>query len=297
MAPLRDPGRSPAAARIPAKAGIGLRAPHDVEILADLPDIAWLEIHSENYLLSPEAPRSRILHRLRRDYPIACHGVGLSLGSAEGLSAPHLAALAGLFEAIEPGLVSEHLSWSVVDGCYLSDLLPIPYSAAALDVVCRNIDRAQTAFRRRIAVENPARYLVLPGAEMDEPAFVTEVVRRTGCSLLLDLNNVAVSAINLDLRPAAELLRYPLDAIEEIHVAGHRMDTLPEGPVAIDDHGSPPSAAVWDLLAAVVDWIGIRPVLVEWDIDLPGLATLLGEARKAQQILDRAAELRAGHVA
>ncbi len=297
MSPLADPGRSRVAARIPASAGIGLRAPHDAEILEAAPDIAWLEIHSENYLLPRQAPRSRLLHRLRRDYPISCHGVGLSLGSAEGLDAAHLSALAELFTAIEPGLVSEHLSWSVVAGSYLNDLLPLPYSAAALEIVCRNIDRAQTAFRRCIAVENPSRYLVLPGAEMDEPAFIAEVVRRTGCGLLLDVNNVAVSALNLELQPAAELLRYPLDAVEEIHVAGHRIDTLPDGPVAIDDHGSAPAAEVWDLLAAAVERIGPRPVLVEWDIDLPGLPILLAEAGKAQRILDRGAARRQGLVA
>ena len=271
--------------------------PHEGRILDEKPALAWLEIHSENYLLPPLAPRRRILRRLRRDYPVSCHGVGLSLGSAEGLSGTHLRALADLFDDIEPGLVSEHLSWSVVDDTYLNDLLPIPYSAAWLQVVCRNIDIAQAAFRRRILLENPSRYLSLPGEDLGEPEFMAEIIRRTGCGLLLDINNIVVSAINLEQSATHELHLYPLNAAEEIHVAGHRVDAAPAGPVAIDDHGSPPIELVWTLLGEVVDRIGVRPTLVEWDIDIPELPVLMDEARKAQQVLDRAQQHRPAYVA
>ena len=272
-----------------------MRAPHEAEMLAETPAVAWLEVHSENYLLPRQSPRLRLLRELRGRYPISCHGVGLSLGSAEGLSPTHLAALKTLFDDIEPGLVSEHLSWSVTDDVYLNDLLPIPYSEDWLGVVCSNIDTAQSAFGRRILLENPSRYLSLPGEDIGEPDFIAEIVRRTGCGLLLDVNNIAVSAINLSQSAAQELDRYPLKAVEEIHVAGHRLDPAfsasAHGPVAIDDHGSAPADQVWALLRTVIDRIGIRPTLIEWDTDIPELSVLLAEADKAQQILDRA-ELR-----
>jgi uncharacterized protein (UPF0276 family) len=289
------------AARIPAAAGIGLRAPHESQILAETPALAWLEVHSENYLLPKHAPRLRLLRELRHRYPISCHGVGLSLGSAEGLSATHLAALKTLFDDIEPGLVSEHLSWSVAGDVYLNDLLPIPYSEDWMGVVCRNIDTAQSAFRRRILLENPSRYLSMPGEDIGEPAFIAEIVRRTGCGLLLDVNNIVVSAINLGQTAAQELDRYPLKAVEEIHVAGHRIDPCfsasAHGPVAIDDHGSAPGDQVWALLATVIERIDIRPTLVEWDIDVPELPVLMAEADKAQLILDRAERRRQERVA
>lgn len=279
---------------IPAAAGIGLRHPHLPDFLNGLPAVAWLEVHSENFL-AEGGPRRRALERIRRDYPLSCHGVGLSLGSAEGLSREHLTRLAALFDAVRPGLVSEHVAWSVDDGTYLNDLLPLPYTEEALEVLCRNIDQAQEAFGRRILVENPSSYLQFDASRMSEAEFLAETVRRSGCGLLLDVNNIVVSAENHDFDPFAYLEALPTDAVGEIHVAGHAEVELEGHRLLIDDHGSRVPAEVWDLLRAALPLTGPVPVLVEWDTAIPDLGVLLEEAGKAQHELDRLTAERARH--
>jgi uncharacterized protein (UPF0276 family) len=273
---------------IPARAGIGLRHPHIQEFLDGPPAIGWVEVHSENYLAGGGL-RLSALERIRRDLPLSCHGVGLSLGSAEGLDAAHLAALKHLFARIEPGLVSEHVSWSVAGGVYYNDLLPLPLTEEALGVFCRNVDHAQEAFGRRILVENPSTYLDFAASRIPEPDFIAEIVRRTGCGLLLDVNNIHVSAHNRGFDAERYLAALPLDAVGEIHVAGHAARQIGGETVLIDDHGSRVIEPVWRLLDAALARTGPVPVLVEWDTDIPALGVLLGEAERADTALAAAA--------
>lgn len=273
---------------IPARAGIGLRHPHVAEFLDRPPDIGWVEVHSENYLAAG-GQRMAALERIRRDLPLSCHGVGLSLGSAEGLDAAHLSALRRLFDRVEPALVSEHVSWSVAGGTYYNDLLPLPLTDEALAILCRNVDRAQNAFGRRLLVENPSTYLDLAASRIPEPEFIAEIVRRTGCGLLLDVNNIEVSAHNRGFAAADYLTALPIEAVGEIHIAGHAARTIGGETVLIDDHGSAVAPAVWALLAAALARTGPVPVLVEWDTDIPALPVLLAEAAAADAVLGRAA--------
>jgi len=284
MLPPITPGPA-AGGPIPRAAGIGLRGEHLQAFVDDRPPAAWLEIHSENYL-DPGGPRLRALDRIRERYPISCHGVGLSLGSADGLDRDHLDRVAALVERVGPGLVSEHVSWSVSGGVYLNDLLPLPYTEEALGVVARNVGHAQDRLGRRILVENPSSYVAFDHSTMPEWDFMAEIVRRTGCGLLLDVNNIHVSAFNHAFDAAAYLDGVPLEAVEEIHVAGHTLRRFGEAELLIDTHGGPVADAVWDLLRAALARTGPVPVLVEWDTDLPPLERLLAEARTAQRLLD-----------
>ena len=269
---------------LPARAGIGLRHPHLPEFLAAPQPAAWLEVHSENYL-APGGPRLAALERLRGDYPLSCHGVGLSLGSAEGLDRAHLARLRALYDRFEPAAVSEHLAWSTVpDGVFLADLLPLPYTREALDAVVANIDCAQEALGRRLLIENPSTYLRFCRADWDEAGFLAELVRRTGCGLLLDVNNLYVSAANHGTDPLAPLDCLPLAAVEEIHIAGHARAATATGELLIDDHGSA-AEPVWALLATTLARAGPKPILVEWDTNIPELPILLGEAERADACL------------
>lgn len=268
-----------------ARAGIGLRHPHLPAFLAAPQPAAWLEVHSENYL-APGGPRVAALERLRGDYPLSCHGVGLSLGSAQGLDKAHLARLRALYDRLEPELVSEHLAWSTTpDGIFLADLLPLPYTREAFEVVAANIDLAQQVLGRRMLVENPSAYLRFAEADWDEAGFLTELTRRTGCGLLLDVNNLYVSARNQGTHPAAPLDGLPLAAVEEIHVAGHARVRIAAGELLIDDHGSAVAEPVWELLAATLARTGPKPVLVEWDTAIPALSVLLAEAERAERYL------------
>lgn len=269
-------------AALPARAGIGLRHPHLPDFLAAPQPAAWLEVHSENYL-APGGPRMAALERLRGDYPLSCHGVGLSLGSEEGLDRGHLARLRALYDRLEPERISEHLAWSTApDGIFLADLLPLPYTDEALDIVAANVERAQEALDRRLLVENPSTYLRFREADWDEAGFLAELARRTGCGLLLDVNNLYVSAVNHCGDPLAALDRLPLDAVGEIHVAGHARVATSAGELLIDDHGSPVAEPVWALLAETLRLTGPRPVLVEWDTNIPALPILLAEAERAE---------------
>lgn len=274
--------------RIPASAGVGLRLPHVDALLDGQADAVWVEIHAENYMAAG-GPRRRALESIRNDRPVSVHGVGLSLGSAAGVDERHLARLEAVVRWIEPGLVSEHVAWSVDSGTYLNDLLPIPYTEESLDVVCRNVGRVQEALGRPILMENPSAYLRFVDTVIPEAEFLAEMVRRTGCRLLVDVNNLHVSAANVGTDPAAWLDAVPAAAVGEIHVAGHFVDESAGGRLLIDDHGAPVAAPVWELLGAALRRFGPVPVLVEWDNRIPPLPVLLGEAAAAERMIAAAA--------
>lgn len=264
-------------------AGIGLRSPHLAEIGRDRPATGFLEIHAENYLAG--SPALQAVERLRSDYAFSLHAVGLSLGSVEGLDEAHLARVAALAARLEPALVSDHLSWSVSGGRYFNDLLPLPYTEEALDVVGRNVQRLQDRLGRQVLVENPSCYLGFTHSTMSEPAFLGELVQRSGCGLLLDVNNIVVTAHNLRLDPLAWLADLPAAAIGEYHLAGHAVNNADGAPILIDDHGSRVSEGVWSLFDAVLERYGPRPTLVEWDTDIQALGILLEEAARADRAL------------
>jgi uncharacterized protein len=264
------------------RTGIGLRGPHVATVLADRPTVSFLEVHAENYM-----DRGAALDQLlsvRRDYPVSLHAVGLSLGSAEGIDRRHLARLKDLVDAVEPALVSDHLSWSVSSGAYLNDLLPLPYTEEALAVVGRAIAEVQDVLKRPLLIENPSSYLRFRCSTMHEAEFLAELVKLTGCRLLCDLNNVLVSAHNLSLDPSAWLDRLPADAIDEIHLAGHHRADADGHTVLIDDHGSAVLPALWHLYARAIARFGRKPTLIEWDSNLPALSVLLDEAHAADRI-------------
>jgi len=269
--------------------GIGLRSAHLSQIAAEAPDAPltapWLEIHAENFLCDG-GPRPAMLDAVAARYPISCHGVALSLGSAQGLDQEHLERLKALIARIKPAFVSDHLSWSAVDGVHFNDLLPLPYTEAALDIVAANVSRAQDAFDRRILVENPSRYLGLRGSTMDEPEFLKRLVARTGCGLLLDLNNVHVSAVNLGFNAADYLARIPALMVEEIHLAGFTPSAA-HPDLLIDTHSRPVADEVWALFEAAITLMGPRATLIEWDTDVPALPVLSAEMRRAQKVLTR----------
>lgn len=269
---------------IPAAAGIGLRFAHHELVLQARPDVAWFEVHAENFF-GGGAVR-RVLENVRRDYPLSLHGVGLSLGSAEPLDGEHLHRLAGLVRSIEPGLVSEHLSWSVVGGQYLADLLPLPMTEEALDVVCRHVEQAQAALQRRILIENPSTYLQFRHSTIPEWEFLAALAQRTGCGLLCDVNNIFVSASNHGWDPQSYLQGLPAAAVEEIHLAGHAVRVLDNGStVRIDNHGACVAAEVWALYVQALRRFGARPTLIEWDTDIPAFEVLLDEASQAATLM------------
>jgi uncharacterized protein len=269
------------------KAGIGLRFQHHKAVAETRRQIAWLEVHTENYMGGGKP--IAYLEAIRADYPISLHGVGLSLGSAEDLDAVHLERIRQTAERIEPALVSEHLSWSVVDGRYLADLLPLPMTEEALDIVCRHVDQAQAYLRRGILLENPSTYMRWRHSTIPEWEFLAAVASRTGCGILCDVNNIYVSAANHGWDPSAYLAALPPAAIGEIHLAGHSVRELEDGRVLrIDDHGSRVIPAVWALYAQALARFGPTPTLIEWDTDIPALEVLLDEATRAAALLDEA---------
>ena len=269
-------------AKLPSAIGIGLRAPHVREFETARPAIGWLEVHAENFI--DQGPALTRLERIRHDYPLSLHGVGLSLGSAEGLDQDHLARFRALIERTQPFVVSDHLSWSVTGGVYLNDLLPLPYTEETLAVLERNISAAQEAFGRRILIENPSRYLAFRHAVIPEPEFLAELARRTGCGILLDVNNVFVTCTNLDLDAEAYLDALSSSFIGEIHLAGHSRVERGGSSILIDDHASIVCEAVWRLYAGALERFGLVPSLIEWDKDLPPFTTLLAQAHEAQRI-------------
>lgn len=286
---LTPSGAAPASAGpdpIPVAAGIGLRFPHHRVVAETHPDLPWLEVHTENYLGGGVAVRT--LESIRRDYPLSLHGTGLSIGSAEGLDLRHLARVCDVAERMEPGLVSEHLSWSVCEGIYLGDLLPLPMTEEALAVVCRNVETFQDALKRPVLIENPSTYLRWRHSAIPEWEFLAAVAARTGCGILCDVNNIFVSAGNHGWDAEAYLAALPKTAIGEIHLAGHTVKDLGDGrSIRIDDHGARVDAAVWRLYETAIDLFGAVPTLIEWDTEVPTLEILCGEAAMAQAILDR----------
>jgi uncharacterized protein (UPF0276 family) len=274
---------------VPAKAGIGLRFQHHQAVLDTAPDVAWMEVHTENYMGG--GTPLRYLDAIRRDYPISLHGVGLSLGSAEGTDAAHLERIRRVAERIEPALMSEHVAWSMVDGAWLADLLPLPMTEEALAVVCRNVDQMQSGLKRRILVENPSTYLRFRHSAIPEWEFMAAVAERTGCGLLCDVNNIHVSAHNHGWDASAYLAALPPAAIGEIHLAGHSVRSLPGGrTLRIDDHGSQVTAEVWALYEEALARFGPVPTLIEWDNNVPSLDVLLAEANHAGALLARAGQ-------
>ena len=261
--------------------GVGLRAPHLAAFIADRPAIGWLEVHAENYMGGGAVPAQ--LDKVRRDYPLSLHGVGLSLGSAEGLDEAHLQRLKSLVERYAPCRVSEHLSWSMAGGTYLNDLLPLPYTEESLAIVARHVAQVQDVLGRKLLVENPSSYLRFRHSTIAEPDFLAELVRRTGCGLLCDVNNIYVSAANLGFDAARYLDALPAMAVGEIHLAGHAAVRRAGAALLIDDHGSAVPPPVWALYGSALRRFGAVATLVEWDKNLPALPVLLGEARKAER--------------
>jgi len=270
---------------IPAAAGIGLRFQHHRAVVDERPAVAWFEVHTENYM-GGGTPLS-YLELIRRDYPIALHGVGLSLGSAEGLDLAHLERIRRVVERCVPGLVSEHLSWSVVDGTYLGDLLPLPMSEEALDVVCQHVEQTQTYLQRQILIENPSTYLRYRHASIPEWEFLAAVANHTGCGILCDVNNIYVSACNHGWDASAYLAALPPESIGEIHLAGHTVRQLDGGlTLRIDDHSARVAPEVWALYGEALARFGPVPTLVEWDTNVPPLKVLLEEAAQAAILLE-----------
>ncbi len=269
-------------------AGAGFKPQHFCDIIAATQPIGFLEVHAENYMGAGGPPHAQ-LGALRERYALSIHGVGLSIGSMQPLDRDHLARLKVLCDRYQPESFSEHLAWSSHDGVYFNDLLPMPYTANTLARVVEHIDEVQTALRRTMLLENPSSYVRLVESTMAEVDFLTEVSRRTGCGLLLDVNNVFVSAKNNDAAPLSYLDSFPLDRVKEIHLGGHHEEIDDTGaPLLIDAHGTPVADAVWTLYAHVVTRAGPRPTLIEWDNDVPDWPTLRDQTLKAETILTAA---------
>jgi len=262
--------------------GIGLRQPHYREVFERLPPLGFLEVHSENFFLEGGASM-HALERARAAYPISLHGVGLSLGSADTLAGEHLARLKRLVDRVEPALVSEHLCWGGVGGVHFNDLLPLPYTGEALALLADRIDHVQATLKRRILVENLSAYVECRHSEMTETAFLAELARRTGCGLLLDVNNLYVNAINFGFDPVARLAELDAASIGQMHLAGHTV----AGDCLIDTHGSLVCDPVWSLYEEACRRFGAKPTLIEWDTDLPALDVLLSQAAQADAIARR----------
>jgi len=262
--------------------GIGLRQPHYREVFERLPPLGFLEVHSENFFLEGGASM-HALERARAAYPISLHGVGLSLGSADALAGEHLAKLKRLVDRVEPALVSEHLCWGGVGGVHFNDLLPLPYTQEALALLADRVDHVQATLKRRILVENLSAYVECRHSEMTETAFLAELARRTGCGLLLDVNNLYVNAINFGFDPVARLAELDAASIVQMHLAGHTV----AGDCLIDTHGSLVCDPVWSLYGEACRRFGPKPTLIEWDTDLPALDVLLSQAAQADAIARR----------
>jgi uncharacterized protein len=278
------PHRTRKAAPIPARAGIGLKPEHMKEIMQYPPDVGWFEVHAENYMGAGGQPH-RFLEWVRERYPLSIHGVGLSIGGAAPLCKDHLGRLKALIDRYEPGLFSEHLAWSTHEGAYLNDLLPVPYTEETLAHVAEHVDEAQNALKRQILIENPSTYVAFEASGMPETEFLAQLARHTGCGLLLDVNNVYVSAQNHGFSAEAYIRAFPAEEVHEIHLAGYfeAEDSAGER-FLIDAHDSPVRDAVWALYAQAIGRTGPSPTLIEWDNEIPPLATLAAQAEKADAV-------------
>jgi uncharacterized protein len=271
--------------RIPARGGVGLKAEHYRTIVETLPDVGFFEVHAENYM-GAGGPLHRYLSAIRERYPLSLHGVGLSIGADRPLDDDHLHRLGQLIGRYAPGLFSEHLAWSSHDSSFLNDLLPVPYTAETLTRVVEHIDQVQNALGRQMLLENPSTYLAFAESTYSEIGFIAEVVRRTGCGLLLDVNNVYVASTNQEWDPIAYVNAYPLAHVQEVHLAGYTREADDKGrPLLIDTHDRPVDEIVWDLYAHAVALIGPVPTLIEWDADVPAWSTLNAEADRAEAIM------------
>ena len=272
---------------LPPAPGVGYKARHFADVTQRPGAVTWLEIHAENYMGAGGRPIAQ-LRALAERFPISVHGVGLSIGGEGDLDPDHLARLRHLVDWLNPASFSEHLAWSTHEGAYLNDLLPLPYTAATLARVADHIDRVQEVLGRRMLLENPSTYLVFAESEMSETDFLRTLVARTGCGLLLDINNVFVSATNQGTDARAYLADFPLDAVGEVHLGGHDAQTDEHGrPLLIDSHDAPVVDPVWTLYAETMARNGPRPTLIEWDADVPDWPVLEAEAARAADILAR----------
>lgn len=270
---------------LPASPGVGYKPQHFSDILDDAGPVRWLEIHAENYMGGGGRPLAQLRHLSER-FPLSVHGVGLSIGGEGRLDADHLARLKSLVRETAPASFSEHLAWSTHESAFLNDLLPLPYTEETLSRVGDHIDELQTAIGRQMLLENPSSYLSFDESTLAETEFLAEVARRTGCGLLLDVNNVFVSATNLGTDPVSYVEAFPLDLVGEIHLGGHDEDEDDHGaPLLIDSHGSEVADPVWSLLGEVLMRSGPLPVLIEWDNDVPQWSVLRAEAERAAQAL------------
>lgn len=273
---------------IPARAGVGLKARHYRTILESEPDIGWFEVHPENYM-GAGGPPHRYLSEIRERYPLSLHGVGLSIGGDRPLDEDHLGRLKALVERYRPGLFSEHLAWSTHDEGYLNDLLPLPYTRETLARVAEHVDRVQEVVGRRMLFENPSTYVRFAETEMSEVEFIAALVERTGCGLLLDVNNVYVQATNHGFDPCAYIDAFPIEHVGEIHLAGFARETDDLGePLLIDAHDREVDRIVWDLYARAMRRCGPVPTLIEWDANVPEWPVLHAEAMRAEAVMREA---------
>ncbi|ABF64456.1 DUF692 domain-containing protein [Rhodobacteraceae bacterium R_SAG7] len=271
--------------QLPNAAGVGYKPQHFQNIIDGSGAVDWLEIHAENYMGDGGRPLAQLRHLAER-FPISVHGVGLSIGGEGPLDPEHLARLKHLVDWLKPASFSEHLAWSTHDTHFYNDLLPLPYTDATLARICDHIDMVQTLLGRRMLLENPSSYLAFAESTWEEPAFLHEIAKRTGCGLLLDVNNVFVSATNLGYRPQDYIDAYPLDLVGEIHLGGHDEDEDDHGrPLLIDSHGAEVVDPVWSLLSYTLTRSGPKPTLVEWDTDVPEWSVLEAEAARAANAL------------
>ncbi|WP_420568126.1 DUF692 domain-containing protein [Thalassovita sp.] len=270
---------------LPAAAGVGFKPQHYTDILDNPGAVAWLEIHAENYMGDGGRPLA-MLRFLAERFPISVHGVGLSIGGEDALDTDHLARLKHLCDWLNPASFSEHLAWSTHGAEFLNDLLPLPYTAATLTRICDHIDQVQNLLGRQMLLENPSSYLRFAASTYEEPDFLAEIAKRTGCELLLDVNNVFVSATNLGYDPRAYIDAYPTDLVGEIHLGGHDEDADDAGaPLLIDSHGRKVADPVWALLEYVLQQTDPKPLLIEWDNDVPDWPILSAEAARADAAL------------
>lgn len=272
---------------LPYAPGVGYKTQHFSAILENAQPVAWLEIHAENYMGDGGRPLAQLRHLSER-FPVSVHGVGLSIGGEAPLDVDHLARLKHLCDWLQPASFSEHLAWSTHEGQFLNDLLPLPYTDATLARVARHIDQVQEILGRRMLLENPSSYLAFTDSTMSETDFLSEIARRTGCGLLLDMNNVFVSATNLDFQPRTYIDAFPLERVGEIHLGGHDSDQDDHGALLlIDSHRREVADPVWSLLDYTLDRTGPLPVLIEWDADVPDWPVLAAEASRAARALSR----------
>ncbi len=267
---------------MPARAGVGLRAIHHDAFLSTPPDIGWVEAHAENYFAAGGA-QLWYLEQIRSRYPLSLHGVGLSIGSADSLDSVHLRQWQRLIQRFDPMLVSEHLCWSSAGGIFSNDLLPLPYSREALDHLVARVGQVQEAFGRQVLIENVSSYLEFTHSEMPEWLFLAELAQRSGCGILLDVNNVYVSACNHGFDGREFVDAMPKNAVAEIHLAGHSINQFDQRQIRIDTHSTPVCDDVWALYRYTIARLGYVPTLIEWDSDIPALDVLAAQATRADQ--------------